>query len=166
MPAKAKKPAKPPVTEVPHSGEAWRPHVDSEPEFNPFASSGASGDGRTHFGENAAEAAIRDATENTAPLEGTRDLTDADSLGGATVSTAEASTQAKPRRVRASRSRPARKRAAKTRRPAARRTASAKRRAGAKRAKSVAKAKGAPRVRRASAGRGTRGRRKSVGRRR
>jgi len=67
--------------EAAHTGCAWRPDIDVEPQFNPFASTGFSGDGRTQVAESDAEPpAIRDATEDTAPLEGSRDLSDADSL--------------------------------------------------------------------------------------
>jgi len=77
-----KKTAGPAEAETPQSGEcAWRPAVEGDREFNPFASTGFSGDGRTQFGQSAVERpAIRDAAEDTAPLEGSKDLSDADSL--------------------------------------------------------------------------------------
>jgi hypothetical protein len=50
----------------------WQPHLDSEPEANPFANR-TQGDGR--FVNK-----IRDATQDTAPLQGSKDLSDEDSL--------------------------------------------------------------------------------------
>jgi len=52
----------------------WTPTIDHQPEFNPFG---------TVIDENNALSKppeLRDAAEDTAPLQGTRDLSDADSL--------------------------------------------------------------------------------------
>jgi hypothetical protein len=97
MPAKSQEPANPPVPEAAHAGGAWRPHIDTEPEFNPFASTGAWGDGRTQFQDSATELPeIRDATEDTAPLEGSRDLSDADSLEDVVAAAARGTRIVKP----------------------------------------------------------------------
>lgn len=81
MPVKADTPVEAPAEAASPAGHAWRAHVDSDPEYNPFASTGVAGDGRTQVEPIAAEPpAIRDATVDTSPLEGTRDLSDPDSL--------------------------------------------------------------------------------------
>jgi hypothetical protein len=54
----------------------WQPHVDQEAEFNPFANAKAGKDTLINT------PAIQDATEDTSPLQGTKDLSDEDSLEG------------------------------------------------------------------------------------
>lgn len=56
----------------------WRPEVETEPELNPFAS---------HTGDQSLirPPKMRNAEEDTAPLQGTRDLSDEDSLQDVTV---------------------------------------------------------------------------------
>jgi hypothetical protein len=49
----------------------WQPHLDSEPEANPFANR-TQRDGRS--------VKIQNPNEDTAPLQGTKDLSDEDSL--------------------------------------------------------------------------------------
>jgi|GEM_PF-2113702 len=53
---------------------AWRPKVDTQPEFNPFGSVESGKDSLNHTPP------LRDANEDTAPLEGSMDLSDEDSL--------------------------------------------------------------------------------------
>jgi hypothetical protein len=50
----------------------WQPSLDSEPELNAFAN-------RTQ-GEPSFKNKVRDPQEDTAPLEGSKDLSDGDSL--------------------------------------------------------------------------------------
>lgn len=171
MPSKAKKPAKPPVTETPQDGGAWRPHVETEREFNPFASTGASGDARTLFDGDPKEPAIRNAAEGTAPLEGSKDLSDADSLQHVQAASIEAAQPVARRRARTTAGARRKPRAVKgrvVRRVARRARLATKRRAAAKRpkAKAAAKTRAAPRARRARPARATRGRRRSTGKRR
>lgn len=55
------------------SREPWKPHMERQAEFNPFD---------TTPKDDALKRApkIRNAEEDTAPLQGTKDLSDADSL--------------------------------------------------------------------------------------
>jgi hypothetical protein len=55
------------------SREPWQPHIERQSEFNPFD---------TTPKDNAPNRAskIRNAEEDTAPLQGSKDLSDADSL--------------------------------------------------------------------------------------
>jgi len=50
----------------------WQPSLDTEPELNPFAN-------RTQ-GEALFKKKLRDPEEDTAPLQGSRDISDDDSL--------------------------------------------------------------------------------------
>ncbi|MGA8707055.1 MAG: hypothetical protein WB646_08725 [Steroidobacteraceae bacterium] len=54
--------------------EPWRPKIDNQPEFNPF--------GTVIDDHNALSdpPKLRDAEQDTAPLQGSKDLSDADSL--------------------------------------------------------------------------------------
>lgn len=98
MSSKTKKRVKP-ATEASHATGAWRPHITTGPLFNPFASTGVSGDGRTQFGENGeVSPALRDASEDTAPLQGTKDLSDVDSLQDVAVAAARTPRPAARRR--------------------------------------------------------------------
>lgn len=54
--------------------ESWQPKIDSEPDFNPFSNP----DGAKASPLNTPE--IRDANKDTAPLQGSKDLSDDDSL--------------------------------------------------------------------------------------
>jgi hypothetical protein len=61
------------------ANEPWRPTVDTQTELNPFANSdGASSDGRKDSILDSPQ--IRDASIDTAPLQGSKDLSDEDSL--------------------------------------------------------------------------------------
>lgn len=54
--------------------EPWRPHMEPDREFNPYSATGDESDAR------ARPDAIQDPAEDTAPLQGSKDLTDEDSL--------------------------------------------------------------------------------------
>ena len=54
--------------------KTWQPKVEAEPEFHPFAGIDRAKDDLVRSPR------IRDASEDTAPLEGTKDLSDTDSL--------------------------------------------------------------------------------------
>jgi hypothetical protein len=49
----------------------WSPKIDSQPIFNPFA---------PPDGDRTTTPKLRDPQEDTAPLQGTKDVSDADSL--------------------------------------------------------------------------------------
>jgi len=53
------------------SRKPWRPRLSNDADFNPFASPNQGSE---------ASSTLRDPLEDTAPLQGTRDLSDADSL--------------------------------------------------------------------------------------
>jgi len=60
---------------TPHRHEAWQPRVQKDPPFNAFESDAArSPDARSPSGT------IRDPENDTAPLQGERDISDSDSL--------------------------------------------------------------------------------------
>lgn len=60
---------------TPRRHEAWQPRVQKDPPFNAFESDGArSPDARSPSGT------IRDPENDTAPLQGERDISDSDSL--------------------------------------------------------------------------------------
>ena len=52
----------------------WKPRIDLEPEFNPFGTVIDSNNSLSNPPK------LRNAEEDTAPLQGTKDLSDADSL--------------------------------------------------------------------------------------
>ena len=52
----------------------WQPKVDSEPELNPFANHTAKRDGLLNTPE------VSDPEEDSSPLQGSKDLSDDDSL--------------------------------------------------------------------------------------
>lgn len=55
------------------SREPWQPHMDQQSEFNPF-------DTTPKEGAPNSALRLRKAQEDTAPLQGTKDLSDSDSL--------------------------------------------------------------------------------------
>jgi hypothetical protein len=52
----------------------WQPRIDSDPELNPFSNDAPGSNGLTESPE------IEDPEEDSAPLQGSRDLSDEDSL--------------------------------------------------------------------------------------
>ncbi len=151
-----------PTEEAPHSTDPWRPQVESEPEFNPFSSTGVGGDARTQIGESGQETApIRDASEDTAPLQGTRDFSDSDQLRDVVASNAEAPQRGRSGRPRAA----ATLRSARTRGATARRATKAKRRPARKASPKKAKRSGATTKAKGRARRATSGRRSARARR-
>jgi len=130
MAAKMKKPTR---KSAPQPGAVWRPRMESESEFNPFAGASAAGSHFADAGEDQMPVAVPDATQDTAPLQGSMDRSDADSVE--TVMSEPAPTvPVRTERV--------------VRRPAAKPKAKAKARAKAKvKAKAKAKAKSKSRAR-------------------
>ena len=55
------------------SHQPWKPHIERQPEFNPFDTT-PKDDSLTSAPK------LRNAEEDTAPLQGSKDLSDADSL--------------------------------------------------------------------------------------
>ncbi len=151
MSSKTKKHPKVAAAAASHAAGAWRPHIETDPLFNPFASTGVTGDGRTQFGENGEVSAnLRDASEDSAPLQGTKDLSDVDSLQDVLATAALTPRPATRRRPLSSTER--RSSAAKAR-PAsdpshARHATKAKRGSRRKSAKSTSKARDVARVQR------------------
>jgi hypothetical protein len=148
MSSKAKKPVNTPVKPA---GEApdpapWRPEMETDSEFNPFASAGVSGDGRTQFGERGQEPEpVGGAPEDTAPLQGTRDRSDADSLREPDAAGARAQPRRRASRVRRRPARKATRVTGKAKGSAAR--AKSKSRTKTKAKRSAAKTRGKSRLR-------------------
>lgn len=65
--------------------EPWTPRVDELQEFNPFSSTGPDGDALLHSPK------IRDPEKDTAPLQGSKDLSDSDSLNDVIADAADPS---------------------------------------------------------------------------
>jgi len=143
MAVKMKKPTR---KSVPPSGEPWRPRMDSEAEFNPFAGSSAAGSHFADAAEEVASAPLPDASQDSAPLQGSMDRSDADSVvEAAGVPAAPAA----PRR-RATRRRPAKAKAKAKAKVSVRAKAKAKARAktgGRRKAKTTARRRSTPRAR-------------------